>query len=223
MNIHSDSQVGRIAAEHPISTRVFARYGIDYCCGGGVPLAEACESRGLDAERVMEEIQREVDPVAGAGEHWSEAPLPDLVTHILVAYHQPLKEELPRLEAMARKVLEVHRDKEPEMLTELLSVYLGIKADLEPHMEKEEQILFPMIQRGQGFLADGPVAVMREEHEVVGSALKRLRALTNDYEVPARACNTWRALWHGLAAMEKELHQHIHLENNILFPRALGS
>ncbi len=222
MNIDGATQVGRIATEHPISTRVFARYGIDYCCGGGVPLAEACESRGLDAERVVEEIQRELGPHAGAEERWGDAPLPDLVAHILLTYHQPLKEELPRLEAMARKVLQVHQDKEPEMLTELLSVYLGIKADLEPHMEKEEQILFPMIQRGQGFLADGPVAVMREEHEVVGLALKRLREITNDYEVPPRACNTWRALWHGLAALEESLHEHIHLENNVLFPRALG-
>jgi regulator of cell morphogenesis and NO signaling len=219
MNIENDSQVGRIAVEHPIATRVFARYGIDYCCGGGVPLAEACESRGLDAAAVMEEIQREVNPVVESGDRWNEAPLQDLVTHILSAFHQPLKEELPRLEAMARKVLQVHRDEEPEMLSELLSVYLGI--NLEPHMEKEERILFPMIQRGQGFLAEGPVSVMRDEHEAVGLALKRLREITNDYEVPPRACNTWPALWHGLAALEKELHQHIHLENNILFPRAL--
>jgi len=223
MNIHSESQVGRIAAEHPLSTRVFARYGIDYCCGGGLPLVTACESRGLDAERVVEEIRKEVNPWEGREERWDEAPLGDLVTHILAAYHQPLKEELPRLEAMARKVLDVHRDKEPEMLTELLSVYLGLKADLEPHMQKEEQILFPMIRQGQGFIADGPISVMREEHEQVGSALRRLRELTNDYEVPPRACNTWRALWHGLAALEDSLHQHIHLENNILFPRALGS
>jgi regulator of cell morphogenesis and NO signaling len=223
MNVERDSQVGRIATEHPIATRVFDRYGIDYCCGGGVPLATACASRGLDAERVIEEIRKEVGPGVGSSEGWGEAPLPDLVSHILAAYHRPLWEELPRLEAMARKVLEVHRDKEPEMLTELLSVYLGIKADLEPHMEKEEKILFPMIQRGQGFLADGPISVMREEHDQVGLALKRLRELTNDYEVPPRACNTWRALWHGLAAMEEELHRHIHLENNVLFPRALGS
>jgi len=223
MNIHSDSKVGRIAAALPLSTRVFARYGIDYCCDGGLPLVTACESRGLDAMRVAEEIQREVGPEVGSAESWSEAPLQDLVTHILVAYHKPLKEELPRLEAMARKVLEVHRDKEPEMLTELLSVYLGLKADLEPHMQKEEQILFPMIQQGQGSLADGPISVMREEHDQVAVALKRLRELTNDYEVPPRACNTWRALWHGLAALEESLHQHIHLENNILFPRALGS
>ena len=223
MNIHNDSQVGRIAVEYPISTRVFARYGIDYCCGGGVPLASACESRGLDAERVMKEIQREVGPAAGSEERWSEAPLQDLVTHILAAYHRPLKEELSRLEAMARKVLQVHRDKEPEMLTEVLSVFLGLKADLEPHMLKEEMILFPMIEGGRGFLADGPISVMREEHEQAGQALKRLREVTRDYEVPPQACNTWRALWHGLAALERELHQHIHLENNILFPRVLQS
>lgn len=221
MNICSDSQVGRIAAEHPIATRVFARYGIDYCCGGGIPLFAACASRGLDTESVVEEIQKEVGPVAGSEESWTEAPLEDLVTHILAAYHRPLWEELPRLEAMARKVLQVHHDKEPEMLTELISVYLGLKSELEMHMQKEEQILFPMIERGQGFLADGPISVMREEHDQAGSALKRLRELANDYEVPPRACNTWRALWHGLAALEESLHQHIHLENNILFPRVL--
>jgi regulator of cell morphogenesis and NO signaling len=221
MNIHSDSQVGRIAAEYPIATRVFSRYGIDYCCGGGVPLAAACESRGLDTDSVLEEIEKEVGPVPASDDGWTGAPLEDLVAHILAAYHRPLWEELPRLEAMARKVLQVHREKEPEMLPELYSVYLGLKSELEMHMEKEEQILFPMIRQGQGFLADGPIAVMREEHEVAGTALKRIRELTNDYEVPPRACNTWRALWHGLAALEDSLHQHIHLENNILFPRAL--
>jgi regulator of cell morphogenesis and NO signaling len=221
MNIQSNTQVGAIAVEYPLATRVFARYGIDYCCGGGVPLEAACETRGLDANRVMEEIRRETAP-AGSEPSWSEAPLPDLVTHILVAYHQPLKEELPRLEAMARKVLQVHGEKEPQMLAELLAVFLGLKAELEPHMEKEEQILFPMIERRQGVLADGPVEVMREEHDRAGLALKRLRELTNDYEVPPRACNTWRALWHGLAALEESLHQHIHLENNVLFPRALA-
>jgi regulator of cell morphogenesis and NO signaling len=221
MSIHGGTQVGRIAADYPISTRVFARYGIDYCCGGGVPLSEACESRGLDAAMVVEEIEREVGPQRGVEERWSDAPLSDLVTHVLAAYHQPLKEELPRLETMARKVLQVHGDKEPEMLTEVFALCQRLRAELEPHMEKEEQILFPLIQRGQGFLADGPIAVMREEHEDTGAALRRLRELTNDYEVPPRACNTWRALWHGLAALEQSLHEHIHLENNILFPRAL--
>jgi regulator of cell morphogenesis and NO signaling len=220
MSIQSDSQVGRIAAEHPLATRVFTRYGIDYCCGGGIPLSSACASRGLVTERVIEEIERELGPAA-VDRAWAEAPLEDLVAHILTAYHRPLWEELPRLETMARKVLEVHRDKEPELLAELLAVYLALESELSMHMQKEERILFPMILRGQGYLADRPIFVMREEHEEAGRALKRLRELTNDYEVPPRACNTWRALWHGLAALEESLHQHIHLENNILFPRAL--
>lgn len=223
MTITSESQVGRIATEHPLATRVFARYGIDYCCGGGEPLSVACESRGVDPTAVVEEIRRELEGQPTEDERWNEAPLRDLVTHILAAYHRPLYEELPRLEAMARKVLHVHREKEPEMLPELVSVFVALRGELEQHMAKEEQILFPMIERGEGAMAEGPISVMEAEHDDAGTALKRLRELTNDYEVPPRACNTWRALWHGLAALETSLHEHIHLENNILFPRALSS
>ena len=150
-----------------------------------------------------------------------ELPKSEFWDFTLTTYHRPLDEELPRLEAMARKVFTVHQDKDPERLGAIVSVYTGLKAELEQHMEKEEQILFPMIQQGDGFQADGPIAVMQEEHESAGAALRRLRELTNDYTVPPEACNTWRALWHGLAALEESLHQHIHLENNILFPRAL--
>lgn len=223
MSIDRDENVGQIAAEEPLATRVFERHGIDYCCGGGIPLHEACEQNGLDPNAVREEIRAEVERSGAAEERWDEAPLADLVTHILAAYHQPLYEELPQLEAMARKVADVHRDKAPEMLSELLSVYLGLKAELEQHMAKEEQILFPMIQRGQGSMAEGPVFVMQGEHEEAAKALRRLRSLTNAYTVPEEACNTWRALWHRLEALEESLHQHIHLENNILFPRALAS
>ena len=223
MNINPDSKVGQIAAEHPLATRVFARHGIDFCCGGGKPLGEVCTQRGLDAATVLAEIERELVAPSATEVRWDQAPLGELVAHILAAFHKPLEEELPRLEAMARKVVDVHRDKQPEMLPELLSVYLGLKAELEQHMAKEEQILFPMIQRGQGAMAAGPIAVMEHEHDSAGGALRRLRELTSGYEVPAEACNTWRALWHGLAALEVSLHQHIHLENNILFPRALAS
>jgi regulator of cell morphogenesis and NO signaling len=123
---------------------------------------------------------------------------------------------------MARKVLDVHHDKAPEMLSELVDVYVALKVELEQHMAKEEQILFPMIQQGRGSMAEGPVFVMHQEHEEAGRALARLRSLTNDYTVPEEACNTWRALWHRLAALEVSLHEHIHLENNVLFPRALA-
>ncbi len=223
MMIQSDSIVGQLAAEHPLATRVFHRHGIDFCCDGGRKLQEACAAQGVDTGMVLEEIRKELSNTTIPEERWGQAPLEDLVQHILVAYHGPLKEELPRLESMARKVLEVHGDKDPETLSEVVEVYAGLKAELSQHMVKEEQILFPMIEQGQGAMAGGPVSMMKHEHDSAGAALRRLRELTKDYQVPPGACNTWRALWHGLAALEESLHQHIHLENNILFPRALGS
>ncbi len=138
MTISSDSTVGQLATEHPLATRVFARHGIDFCCGGGKPLREACEQKGLDTEAILEDIRKEVATSDTPEERWDQAPLGELIDHILAAYHQPLYEELPRLESMARKVLEVHRDKASEMLSELLSSYLGLKAELEQHMPKEE-------------------------------------------------------------------------------------
>jgi regulator of cell morphogenesis and NO signaling len=221
MRIQSDTNVGQLAAEHPLATRVFHRHGIDFCCGGGRQLQETCTARGVDTEMVLEEIRKELSNTSIPEERWDQASLEDLVQHILVDYHQPLQEELPRLESMAQRVLEVHGDKDPDTLSELVEVYAGLKAELDQHMMKEEQILFPMISQGQGAMAGGPVAVMEHEHASAGAALRRLRELTKDYQVPSEACNTWRALWHGLAALEESLHQHIHLENNILFPRAL--
>jgi len=221
--LRSDTNVGDIATKHPLATRVFERHGIDYCCGGATALTVACANKGLDAEAVLAEIQKELDATTAAEERWDEAPLDDVITHILETYHRPLDEEMPRLMAMAEKVLQVHRDKAPETLPELVSVYGALKSELEEHMAKEEQILFPMIQRGQGAMADGPIAVMLHEHDSAATALRRLRELTNDYTVPEEACNTWRALWHGLKALEESLHRHIHLENNVLFPRALGT
>ena len=222
MQIESSMPVGRIAAEYPLATRVFARYGIDFCCGGGKPIGDVCHARGLDTERILEEIRGELAEVADNQERWDEADLNDLIDHILTAHHRPLEEELPRLEAMARKVVRVHGAREPEVLPELLSTFVTLKTELKQHMMKEEQILFPMIRRGQGAMALGPISVMEAEHSSAGDALARLRELTNGYQAPADACNTWQALWLGLGAFEDTLHQHIHLENNILFPRALA-
>jgi regulator of cell morphogenesis and NO signaling len=221
MTITKDTRVGALAARHPLATRVFARHDIDYCCGGGRALDQVCQEKGLDIDAVLKELQAELATASAPEERWDEAPLRDVIEHILAAYHQPLAEELPRLELMARKVLDVHGDKDRERLTELVNVFTGLRAELEQHMAKEEQILFPMILQGHGAMADGPISVMEDEHDSAGAALRRLRELTDGYRVPEQACNTWRALWHGLAALEEAMHRHIHLENNILFPRAL--
>lgn len=218
-----EQTVGQLATEHPLATRVFARHGIDYCCGGGLPLSRACEQRGLDATAVLAEIEHELASSVATPERWDDAPLEALIDHILATYHAPLEEELPRIEEMAVKVSRVHGDKAPDVLPEIESIVVSLREEMEQHMKKEELILFPMIRQGRGAEADGPVSVMEHEHADVGNALRRLRELTGGYTVPEGACNTWRALWHGLADLERATHEHIHLENNILFPRALAS
>ena len=131
MSINVESKVGQIATEYPLATRVFARHGIDFCCGGGRPLGEVCAERGLDQATILGEIEHELATPSQSEVRWDQAPIDDLIEHILAAYHAPLREELPRLEAMARKVAEVHGDKRPDMLPQLLSVYVGLKAELE--------------------------------------------------------------------------------------------
>ena len=221
MNIDGTTKVGNLAAEHPLATRVFARHGLDFCCGGGRPLEDVCAGQGLDLDAVIGEIEAEVAHADEPEARWDEAPLADLIDHILHTYHASLREELPRLESMAAKVLRAHGDKEPDMLPELGRVFGRLKAELEAHMLKEERILFPMIRAGRGAMASAPVSVMEHEHEVAAAALRRLCELTGGYRVPEEACNTWRALWHGLADLERTTHQHVHLENNILFPKTL--
>jgi len=223
MPIDPQTRVGDLAVEHPLATRVFARHGIDFCCGGGRPLSDVCEEKGIPFDRVRTEVESEIARGSEAGLRWDDEPLGALIDHIVRVYHGPLKEELPRLEAMARKVNLVHGPKDPERLQAIQDTVGAIRADLEPHLEKEEEILFPMIREGHGERAEDPISVMEMEHEEVGAMLRRLRELTRDYEVPAAACNTWRALWVGLADLERALHEHIHLENNILHKRARKS
>jgi len=223
MTITEQTPVGSVATEHPLATRVFARHNIDFCCGGGKPLAEACAAQGVDTQAVLAELTAEIADKVEADTRWDEQPLAELIEHILTTFHAPLREELPRLEAMAQKVYQVHGDKDPERFKAILDTIVALKAELLSHMQKEEQILFPMITAGRGAMALGPVSVMEAEHANAGVMLRRFRVLTDNYTPPAEACNTWRALWAGLEALEEGTHLHIHLENNILFPRALAS
>lgn len=222
MTYDLQTTVATIATEHPLATRVFARHGIDFCCGGGRPLAAACAAQGLDAGAVLAEIEDEIAAAPGPEESWAVAPIEDLIQHILTTYHEPLKQELPRIEEMARKVHRVHGDKDPERLSRILSTFCALQQDLVLHLAKEEQILFPMILAGDGAMAGGPISVMEHDHDAAGSMLRTLRELTDDYVPPEMACNTWRALWAALADLERALHEHIHLENNVLHPRALA-
>jgi regulator of cell morphogenesis and NO signaling len=233
MDVTADTHVARIATRHPATIRVFQRHGIDFCCGGKRPLAEACAEAGLDVEALRGELLA-AEAGAGAGERdWQEAPLAELVDHILVRYHGRLREDLPRLSEMAERVVRAHGEKRPEV-PEVARVLAGLRAEMEAHTQKEERVLFPYVgQLAQLDAAGGtlpgspfgsvraPIGCMEDEHIAAGEALARLRELTGGFQPPAGACPTFRGLYHGLAELEADTHRHVHLENNVLFPRAV--
>jgi len=216
--IHPTETLADLAIRLPGASRVFHRHRLDFCCGGRRSLAEACAARGIDPARLVEELGREVAEPAEVD--WALRSLPDLIDHILVRFHESLRAELPELVRMARRVEEVHPEK-PERPLGLAAHLVSVRAELELHMLKEEQVLFPMIRAGRGAQTAGPVSVMEREHDEHAVALRRIRQLTGDLVPPPHACTTWRALYLRLDALERELMEHIHLENNVLFPRAL--
>ena len=224
----SEQTVGEIAARQPASVRIFEKYRIDFCCGGRIPLEDACVRAGVEPAAVLQEIETASAQTPDATD-WQNAPIDTLIDHILQTHHVYMKTELPRLESMLAKVASVHGDRLPA----LAPVFGPLKQELEGHLMKEEMVLFPLIRvlaeaNRSGLPAPpshcgsvrNPLRVMLMEHDHAGDALGDLRRLTNNYTLPEGACNTFRALYHGLTEMEADLHQHIHLENNILFPRA---
>ncbi|MCB9740739.1 MAG: iron-sulfur cluster repair di-iron protein [Deltaproteobacteria bacterium] len=216
----ADCTVADLAATRPKALRVLHRHGIDFCCGGRRTVAEACERAGVSADQLLAEVA-ELEASEPADERWDTAPLGELIDHIIDRHHRPLDDELPRLLQMAHRVVQVHGHKQPDRLPALFETVLALRDDLLPHMHKEEAILFPWMRSGRGADAQSPVRVMLYEHEAVGELLEKLRALTDGYTAPPGACATWRGLFQGLSELDEDLRLHIHLENNVLFPRAL--
>lgn len=223
--------VGEIVAERLGRARVLEKYGIDYCCGGGATLEEACRRAGCDADEVLASIQKD-DSQPRAGEDtrdWSSASLAVLCDHIESTHHDYMREAFPRLEGLLDKVIQAHGENHPQ-LKETGQVFQALREEISSHLQKEEQVLFPLIKRMEE--AGGPVeahcgsvgnpiGVMEQEHDNAGDALRRIRDLNNDYQPPEDACMTYQALLDGLSEMEQDLLIHIHKENNILHPRAL--
>jgi regulator of cell morphogenesis and NO signaling len=210
--------LAELATTHPAASRVFQRFGLDYCCGGRKPLADVCATKGLDPDRILAAINDEEARVDLP--RWDHAPVPELIRFIVERYHQTLRAEFPALIAQAARVENRHGDKAscPRGLRSLLE---EMHTSVLEHLEKEERVLFPMILDGYGRRASGPVRVLEGEHDDHGVHLARVRELTNNLTPPPDACPTWRALYLRLGALESELMDHIHLENNVLFPRAL--
>ncbi len=234
MTFAPSTPLAELAASSTAAVRILEHHGLDYCCGGARPLEDAARDKGLDPAAVLAEIESAL-AAATPERDWRTAPLDELIGHILSTHHEYLKLNLPALSARLARVREVHGAKAPELLAEMTSVYSALRAELEDHMHKEEVILFPFIERYQQAASQGypippapfgtianPIRVMEREHESAGSALARLRGMTDGYRLPDWACDTVRALWRGLEELEQDLHVHIHLENNILFPRAIA-
>ncbi len=216
-----DTSLSELATTLPAASRVFRRHRLDFCCHGERSLAAACVARDLDPAQILAEIDAEAKDLRADGPRFAELPLAELVEHIIHHYHEPLREDLDRLLEMARRVERVHAER--ASCPKGLALHLERFADaVRPHLAKEEAVLFPMIASGRGAMAGGPVRMMRMEHEEHGEALTETRALTNDLVPPAEACATWRALYLGLEQLEADLMDHIHLENAVLFPRALA-
>lgn len=226
--------VREIALNQPSSIRVFEQFGIDYCCGGRKPLAVACTEGNIELDQVLAALASAEATSNLVTQDWGKASLTSLSEHITSRHHAYVKRELPRLDMLARKVVAKHGPTHIE-LPAIQTVLGKLGQELTQHLAKEEQILFPYIAQLERALAEGnnwpescfgtvasPIAMMTQEHEAAGALLAEIRQVSAHFTLPEGACPTYHAFYDGLREFEQDLHQHIHLENNILFPRAIA-
>jgi regulator of cell morphogenesis and NO signaling len=235
MTLEATKTVGEIAAEMPNVTREFEKLGIDYCCGGSRTLGQACAEANISVHEALARLERiSASTETQPGQDWQSQLLADLIGHITTTHHVFVREESPRILALAAKVVGVHGKNHPELL-QVQQIFSALAEELRVHLMKEEQMLFPYISLMEESTLAGepappamfgtvanPVRMMMQEHDGAGDALRLLRSVTTDYKVPEDACISYRTLYGALAGFEADLHQHIHLENNILFPRAVA-
>jgi regulator of cell morphogenesis and NO signaling len=231
MATNAERAVRDLVLENPAAARVFEKFGIDYCCGGSQTLGDACKATHHSVEEVTAEIEKS-EPTT-AERDWRNASLTELAQYIVDKHHTFTQAEINRLTDLIAKVVTAHGKNHPE-LARVQSLFEGLSQELRMHMTKEEQLLFPYIadmeeaarlERRPPVAMFGtvqnPVAAMIMEHEAAGQLLEKIREITNGYSVPPDACTSYSLLYQGLPAFEADLHQHIHLENNILFPRSI--
>ena len=231
--IESTRTVREFALEIPGATRIFEKLGIDYCCGGGKSLADACATAGVALDEVLGTLNTNAGSGESSGEReWQTTSQAELIAHIVDKHHAFTRNELARLEALLVKVCGVHGQNHPELF-HIQDNFRTLRGDLEPHMLKEEIVLFPYIIRMEEATVENqplrtppfgtvrnPVRVMMTEHDEARYILRGMRETSSNYTAPADACISFQTLYQALTALETDLHQHIHLENNILFPRA---
>jgi len=226
--VSTAQSIGSFVVERPSRSKVFERLGLDYCCGGHLSLEEACAKTGADPAAVLQALA-EFDAASPKDEPapWGQ-DLAALADHIEATHHGYLHAELPRMQAIVEKVARAHGETDPRLI-QVHQVFQRFSGEMELHMAKEEQILFPLVRRMAGGASAasfhcgsvrGPISVMRHEHDDHAVNLGLLKELTDNFAVPEYACNTYRAMLDALQELELDLHRHIHKENNILFPGA---
>jgi len=230
-NLSTHSLINDFTKEDMRLAKVLEELGLDTCCGGNKSLAEACGEKGLDPEAVLKTLvpgKKQVDSTEDE-KNWLDADLTDLVAHIEETHHAYLKKAFPQLSSLIEKVVEAHGTRHPE-LADLKKAFALLRVDLEPHMMKEEQILFPMIRKIESGAGpeelhcgvQGPINVMRMEHQRAETLQEELRKITNNFTIPEDGCKTYRLMMEGLKNFDADLNVHIYKENEILFPRVLG-
>jgi regulator of cell morphogenesis and NO signaling len=237
MNLSATKMVRELAIEIPNATRTFEKFGIDYCCGGEKSLSDACRQAHLPVDDVLRALEQgsSFTPAKEAGQpNFTNGALGSLIEHIVTTHHVYVKQEIPRLQQLLRKVVSVHGKNHPD-LGKIERTFQPMAAELTSHMMKEEHILFPHIVALENAVNSGrpkpkpvfgtlgnPVHMMQLEHDSAGAALKSISELTGNYTPPEDACFSYKTLFTALKEFESDLHQHVHLENNILFPRAIA-
>lgn len=232
--IDARTPVGEIAVAIPSAARVFESRKIDYCCHGDTPLADACMRAGTSPDEILRAIESAATPADRTDRDWSAETLTALTDHIVATHHVFTREEVHALPPLSEKVRDVHGANHTE-LTEVHRIVTLLEPELFQHMMKEEQILFPFVTELEAAVASGqdrptpffgtvrnPITMMQKEHDAAGDMLAELRRLSSDYRLPEGACRSYESLYTRLAALEEDLHFHIHLENNVYFPRAIA-
>lgn len=233
MEITKEKTVGAVVSENIKAAHVFKKHGIDFCCGGGISIAKACSKYEVSYE-VLEKELSDVDKPVGRGHDYNNWDLSFLIDHILNVHHTYVSESIPMISQYANKVAKVHGHHYTDLI-EINKLFHEVADELLEHMQKEERILFPFIKqlvkaKNEGIIpvqppfgtVNNPIQMMEHEHENAGDIFKTIAILTNDYTPPEGACNTFKALYSKLEEFEQDLHQHIHLENNILHPKAVA-
>jgi regulator of cell morphogenesis and NO signaling len=235
MTFDPTKTVGEVALEVPSAARVFEKFKIDYCCGGERTLPAACRDAGADVDKVLVMLESAAKSQTrdGAAKDFQAMTLAELIRHILDTHHAHEREEIKHIGSLLERVCAAHGDRHEE-LGRVRALFMELSADMEPHMQKEERILFPYMLALEESArrkspppfapfgsVENPIRMMLHEHDTVGQILRELRAASNDYFVPEDVCTSYQLLFRALEDFEQDIHRHVHLENNLLFPRAL--